>query len=88
MLQKNIAAIVTTYFSESHADLLLSNFVDESLINSNYQATQVRIASLYIDQIHWSDIGINIAKKYLKFFINSNRYIKNIITISTGERVQ
>ncbi|MBM03576.1 MAG: hypothetical protein CL766_02160 [Chloroflexi bacterium] len=64
MLQKNIAAIVTTYFSESHADLLLSNFVDESLINSNYQTTQVRIASLYIDQIHWSDIGINIAKKY------------------------
>ena len=64
MFKKNIAAIVTTYFEKSHADLLLSNFVDESSINSNDQTSQVRIASLYIDQIHWSDIGINIAKKY------------------------
>ena len=64
MFQKNIAAIVTTYFAQSHTDLVLSNFFKGFVINNNYESSKVRISSIYIDQIHWSDIGINTAKKY------------------------
>ena len=62
--RKRIAAIVTTYFPNSHAGVLVDKFIrgfptDEGLIPS-----RTEIASLYIDQIHDRDIGRQIAHKY------------------------
>ena len=62
--RKRIAAIVTTYFPNSHAGVLVDKFLrgfptDEGLI-----PPRTEIASLYIDQIHGRDIGRQIAHKY------------------------
>jgi len=62
--RKRIAAIVTTYFPNSHAGVLVDKFLlgfptDEGLI-----PPRTEIASLYIDQIHDRDIGRQIAHKY------------------------
>ncbi|HRW08363.1 MAG TPA: hypothetical protein P5121_24840 [Caldilineaceae bacterium] len=56
-----IAAIVTTFFPNSHAGVLVTKFLrgfptDEGLI-----APRTQIASLYIDQIHRQDIGLQLA---------------------------
>ena len=62
--KKRVAAIVTSYFPKSHADVLLDKFLrgfptDEGLI-----PPRTEIASLYIDQIHERDIGRQIAYQF------------------------
>ena len=59
-----IAAIVTTYFPNSHAGVMVDKFLrgfptDDGLIPSRSQ-----IVSLYIDQIHENDIGRQIAHEF------------------------
>ncbi len=59
-----IAAIVTTFFPNSHAGVLVTKFLrgfptDEGLITPRTQ-----IASLYIDQIHQQDIGLQLAHEH------------------------
>ena len=62
--KRKIAAIVTTYFPNSHAGVLVDKFIrgfptDEGLI-----PPRTEIASLYIDQIHAHDIGRQTAHAY------------------------
>lgn len=59
-----VAAIVTTYFPESHAGVLVTKFLrgfptDEGLI-----APRTQLASLYIDQIHERDVGLQLAQQF------------------------
>ena len=59
-----IAAIVTTFFPNSHAGVLVSKFLlgfptDEGLI-----APRTQMASLFIDQIHSNDIGRQLAHQF------------------------
>ncbi len=59
-----IAAVVTTFFPNSHAGVLVPKFLrgfptDDGLISPRSQ-----IASLYIDQIHARDIGLQLAREY------------------------
>ena len=59
-----IAAIVTTFFPNSHAGVIVDKFLrgfptDEGLIPSRSE-----IASLYIDQIHERDVGRQIAHEF------------------------
>lgn len=62
--KRKVAAIVTTYFPNSHAGVLVDKFIrgfptDEGLI-----PPRTEIASLYIDQIHAHDIGRQTAHAY------------------------
>jgi hypothetical protein len=62
--RKKIAAILTTYFPASHADVIVTKFLkgfptDDGLISPN-----VDIVSMYMDQIHENDIGIKLANHY------------------------
>ncbi len=59
-----IAAIVTTWHQRSHADVLVSKFLrgfptDEGLITPRTQ-----IASLFMDQKHAEDVGLQIASEF------------------------
>ncbi|HCL27394.1 MAG TPA: hypothetical protein DIC52_03025, partial [Candidatus Latescibacteria bacterium] len=59
-----VAAIVTTFFPESHAGVLVTKFLrgfptDEGLIPPRTQ-----LASLYIDQIHERDVGLQLAQQF------------------------
>ncbi len=62
--RKHIAAIVTTFFPNSHAGVLVDKFLrgfptDEGLI-----PPRTEIVSLYIDQIHERDVGRQIAHEF------------------------
>ena len=64
MSRKKIAAIVTTFFSGSHADLLVSRFVKGSPTRSGVIEPKVDIVSMYMDQAHPQDIGVELAREH------------------------
>jgi len=63
MPRKKIAAIVTTYFSGSHADLIVSKFATGFPLKDGIVQPKVDLVSFYIDQIHPSDVGMDLARK-------------------------
>ena len=64
MSRKKIAAIVTTFFPGSHADLLVSRFVKGFPTPSGVIAPKVDVVSMYIDQVHPRDIGVELARDH------------------------
>ena len=62
--RKRIAAIVTTYFPNSHAGVLVDKFLRGFPTDDGLTSPRTEIASLYIDQIHDRDIGRQVAHKY------------------------
>lgn len=59
-----IAAIVTSYFPNSHADVLVDKFLLGFPTDDGVIPPRTEIASLYIDQIHERDIGRQMAHKF------------------------
>ncbi len=64
MSRKKIAAIVTTFFPGSHADLLVSPFVKGSPTPSGVVEPKVDVVSMYIDQAHPQDVGVELARTH------------------------
>ena len=59
-----IAALVTAFFPNSHAGVLVSKFLTGFPTDGGLVPPRTRIASLYIDQIHRHDIGLQLAHRY------------------------
>ena len=59
-----IAAVVTTFFPNSHAGVLVDKFLRGFPTDKGLIAPRTEIASLYIDQIHDRDVGRQFAHKY------------------------
>ncbi len=64
MSRKKIAAIVTTFFPGSHADLLVSRFVKGFPTGTGMVEPGVDVVSMYIDQAHPQDIGVELARDH------------------------
>ena len=62
--RKRIAAIVTEYFSGSHADVIVTKFLKGFPTDGGFLEPRVSLESLYIDQISESDIGVELAAEY------------------------
>ena len=62
MDRPKIAAIVTAYYPRSHADVIVTKFLKGFPTNEGLVASKVDIVSMYLDQIHEQDIGVEIAK--------------------------
>ncbi len=60
--RKKIAAIVTTYFPGSHADLIVSKFAAGFPTDDGLLAPQVDLVSMYMDQLHGADVGMELAR--------------------------
>lgn len=61
---KKIAAIVSTYFSHSHADLIVSKFATGFPTDQGVLKPKVDLVSMYIDQLHTSDVGMELAQEH------------------------
>ena len=59
-----IAAIVTEYFPRSHADVILGKFLAGFPTDEGLRPPRVKIASIYLDQVHERDIGVEVAARY------------------------
>ena len=61
---KRVAAVVTTYFPNSHAGVLVDKFMRGFPTDEGVLPPRMQLASLYIDQIHDQDIGRQVAHRY------------------------
>ena len=61
---KRIAAIVTTFFPNSHAGVLAGKFLTGFATDEGLIAPRTRVASLYMDQVHDRDVGLQLAETY------------------------
>lgn len=58
---KKIAAIITTYFPHSHADVIATKYMKGFPTDAGHQKPRVELASFYSDQVDSRDIGIELA---------------------------
>ncbi|MEE3258729.1 MAG: hypothetical protein VX293_05930 [Candidatus Latescibacterota bacterium] len=61
--RKKIAAIATTYYPFSHADVIISKFLKGFPTDGELQPPQVDIVSMYMDQQHERDVGLDLARE-------------------------
>src|SRR5262245_47054411 len=61
---KKVAALVTTYHRYSHADNLVTRFMEGYSIVGESYPPPCRVASLYIEQVTDTDIGRPLAKQW------------------------
>ena len=62
--RKRIAALVTTWFPGSHADLIASKFAAGFPTESGLLEPEVELTALYMDQTHPSDVGLALARQH------------------------
>ncbi|MDA0710157.1 MAG: hypothetical protein O3B73_08105, partial [bacterium] len=62
--RKKIAAIVTSYFPRSHADVVVTKFLKGFPTDEGLLPPEVDVVSMYLDQVHERDIGRDMAKAF------------------------
>jgi len=62
--RKKIAAVITTFYPASHADVIVTKFVKGFPTDKGLLPPEVDIVSLYMDQIHERDIGAKLAEEH------------------------
>ena len=60
---KSVAAVITVYFRNSHADVLLTKIL-EGWQHDGGPGPALKLASIYIDQPEGSEFGLDILKKH------------------------
>src|SRR4029077_14042818 len=61
---KKVAALVTAYFRYSHADNIVTRFMEGYSIIGKSFPPPCKVASLYIEQVGETDIGTPLAKQW------------------------
>ena len=61
--RKKVAAIITTYFPHSHADVIATKYMTGFPTDEGHRAPRVELASIYLDQIDSRDIGVGLAEE-------------------------
>ena len=59
-----IAAVVTTWFPGSHANLIASKFVEGFPVDGAVVKPKVNLVSIYMDQLNWNDVGMDLAREH------------------------
>jgi hypothetical protein len=77
-----MAAIVTTYFPVSHADVIVSRLLKGYTLDGKGASPRMRLASLYTDQVHKNDISRKLSKEY-GFPIYDK--VQDALTLGTGK---
>lgn len=77
-----LAALVTTYHVRSHADNIVTRFLEGYWINETYYPPPCDIASLYMDQIHPADIGKRLSMAYGFPIVPT---VADALTLGTGK---
>ncbi len=79
---KKIAAVVTVYNHNSHADVIVSRLLQTETLDGKGRAPNLKLVSLYTDQLHPKDISRKLANEH-GFPIYDN--IADCLTLGTGK---
>ncbi len=77
-----IAAICTTYHVRSHADNIITRLLEGYWINEKHYDPPGRVVSLYMDQVHPTDIGYRLSTAYDFPVVKT---ISDALTLGTGK---
>ena len=80
--RKKIAAIITTYFQHSHADVIATKYMKGFPTDEGHQMPRVELVSIYLDQIDSRDIGVGLAEEHQVPIYPS---IRQALTLGGGE---
>ena len=61
---KNVAAIVTEYRHNSHADVIVGRLLQTYTLDDKGERPNLKLVSLYLDQVPENDTGKKWSKKY------------------------
>lgn len=61
---KKIAAIITTYYQHSHADVIATKYMKGFPTDTGHQMPRVELVSIYLDQVDDRDIGVGLAAEH------------------------
>ncbi|MBT3341748.1 MAG: hypothetical protein HN712_02175 [Gemmatimonadetes bacterium] len=61
MSRPRVAAIVTAYYPHSHADVILTKLLKGIPADDGMRMPQLEIVSMYLDQVHERDMGVDTA---------------------------
>src|SRR5580698_1532727 len=59
-----VAALVTAYYHNSHADVIVSRLLQTMTLDGKGERPNLKLVSLYIDQPESSHVGLEIARQY------------------------
>lgn len=62
--RKKIAAVITTFYPNSHADVMVTKFVRGFPTDEGLLPPKVDLVSMYMDQVHENDIGLKLAEEH------------------------
>jgi len=77
-----IAAVVTAYYHNSHADVLVSRLLQGYLLNDNGKYPQLELASIYTDQVPERDKSRKLAAEH---DIPICETVEEALTLGTGK---
>jgi hypothetical protein len=77
-----IAAVVTAYYHNSHADMLVSRLLETTTLDGKGRRPHLELASLYTDQVPENDISRKLSREY-GFPIYDN--VADALTLGTGK---
>ena len=78
---KRVAAIVTAYYHNSHADVIVSRLLQTHTLDGKGKSPRMQLVSLYTDQVPENDISRKLARQY-GFPIYDN--VAEALTLGTG----
>jgi len=78
---KKVAAIVTVYHHNSHADVIVSRLLKRATLDGKGKWSPLKLVSLYTDQLSKNDLSRNFATTY-GFRISDT--IEDALTLGTG----
>lgn len=79
-----VTALITAYYPVSHADVIVSKILEGYLRNGGHPKSNLKLVSMYVEQIHEHDISRSLAEKN---GVRLCRMIDEAITLGTN-RVQ
>jgi hypothetical protein len=59
-----VAVLITTFFSRSHAHVILENFLEPYLFNGHVESSGMQIAGMYVDQVGANDMSRDVSKQF------------------------
>ncbi len=62
--RRKIAAIITTYFPNSHADVIVTKYMKGFPTDVGFREPRVDLVSIFLDQIDDRDIGVALAEEH------------------------
>ncbi|MBI4553347.1 MAG: hypothetical protein HY710_13875 [Candidatus Latescibacteria bacterium] len=62
--RKKIAAVITSYFPRSHADVIVTKYLKGFPTDDGIRPPRADVVSIFLDQIHPQDIGLGLAREH------------------------